>query len=373
MEITQHSIEPWLVEYVDAPYNLAESGMVDQTLGELLALDRNGDDGWRNISLINNPPTGTDRLRAAIASSYGTGVEPHEIVVTTGASEALLLILATAFRQGDNIVVPAPAFPTFVGLPPYLGYEVRRWHFRSDKGFRPDLNELVDLVDSRTSFVVVNTPHNPTGIKFLESELKDIADIAAQVGARVLIDEHYRYLTYSGVEPEKSFGDRLPNAVAVGSMIKCFGCVGLRLGWLIADSETRRQCIDLKDYVTHSLSPVSDYLGSVVLENVGELSRKYSGWVQQNLGELTDLMKGSSDVLAWQPPEGGLACFPWMSDGSTGREFAEFLVADYGVSVLPGDTLGYPRHFRLGLGLEPETFRGAMAQIDRAIEQWKSR
>lgn len=363
MEIALHEIEPWLIKYQFAPYNLAESGMVNQTVGELLSTAGGSLEELSKLSFANADTHGSRELREAIAAVY-QGVDPDDLLVTTGTSEGLLLYYLVRQRPGANVVVPTPAFQSLPELPHYLGYELRTLPLRKEDGFRPDLAKLEKLVDDHTTTIVVNNPQNPTGILFTEAELAKIRAIAKKHGAEILADEHYRFVPYGKDELVPSIYRKGEGVVEVGSMIKCFGCVGLRVGWIIADKALIAACRNLKDYTTHTVSPVSDYLATVALRGWRKVMPRYRQWAVKNVAAFSDFMGRHSNLLGWTPPEAGLVSFPYLKDPSlTSSEFSLKLVEKTGVFVLPGETFGSPGHFRVGFGLEP-------AQFAKALELW---
>lgn len=364
MEIALHKIEPWLIRHQFARFNLAESGMVNQTVGELMDAVGMTDAELRAVSLANSDTRGMEALRVAVAELY-PGISPDDILITTGTSEALLLYYQVRARANANVVVPVPAFQSLDELPRYLGYEVRTVGLRSGDRFRPRLDELLAAIDRNTTTVVLNTPQNPTGIVFTPDEVQQIAARARQMGAEVLADEHYRFMPFDGAELLPSIVRPADAIVGVGSMIKCFGCVGLRIGWLIGPQPLLDACRDLKDYTTHTVCALNELLATRALTGFRPLMKQYRGWVQHNVDAFGRFIDRHSEILGWVRPEAGLVCFPWFKDPTLDvQRFAERLVEKTEVVVLPGHTFGYPSHFRLGFGLKPEDFSTALERFD---------
>src|SRR6266545_242570 len=104
---------------------------------------------------------GIEALREAIGERYNTSAD--DVIVVTGASEAILLVFFNAAVPGANVVLPAPCFPAIAAIPRALGLDVRSYQLRPENDWAIDLDEVSDLVDSRTTVVFLNSPHNPTG------------------------------------------------------------------------------------------------------------------------------------------------------------------------------------------------------------------
>ncbi|WP_232700004.1 aminotransferase class I/II-fold pyridoxal phosphate-dependent enzyme [Brevibacillus daliensis] len=95
--------------------------------------------------------------------------------------------------------------------------------------------------------------HNPTGQTLTDAEMEEIIKLADQYGFEILADEHYRFIPYGDEELIPSLYGKSKHVVAMGSMIKCLACVGLRVGWVVADKELIDQIRDFKDYTTHTI------------------------------------------------------------------------------------------------------------------------
>ena len=367
MNIALHLMEPWLIEHQNAPYNLAESGVSDQTVGHLLKATGHVPEELLNLSLRNNDTRGSAELRRAIAAVYEF-LDPDSILVTTGTSEALFIYFHVRFEPGANVVVPFPAFQSLYEVPRHLGYEVRLLPLRLKDGFRPDLRELAALVDDKTKAIVINNPHNPTGVEFSDDELEAIIEIARKHGTEILADEHYRFLPHDDRSLIPSLYGRAPNVVAVGSMIKCFGCVGLRVGWLLGPHELISDCRDFKDYTTHTLCSVNDFLACSALVKWKKIVPKFKSWILENVSQFRGLVCDHREFLDWIEPEAGVVALPFFKDELVcSKRFTASLVEQTGVSLLPGDAFEMPGHFRLGLGVAPESFSLAMGKLSAFI------
>jgi aspartate/methionine/tyrosine aminotransferase len=172
------------------------------------------------------------------------------------------------------------------------------------------------------------------------------------------------------VELIPSIYGQVPNVIATGSMIKCFGCVGLRVGWLLGPGPFIDACRNLKDYTTHTLCAMVELLALRTLQARGVLARRYTEWARANVAAFGALVARHSHVLAWTPPQAGLVAFPrLLTSDIAASDFCVDLFEHTGVFVLPGGTFGRPRHFRVGFGLSPEDFGVAMERCDRYLSE----
>ena len=369
MEIKLFKMESWLRDNQFIEFNLGQSGIEDVTVGELLKTLNVSIEDLSNLSLRDNDTLGTVCLRKIIASFYDN-ISIDNIMVTSGSSEALLVYFMVKYRPGSNIVVLAPAFQSLSDMPEYLGYEVRKLNLRKENDFRIDMNELKSSIDENTKILVLNNPHNPTGMRLTVEEIKQIKKILVGTNVEVLADEHYRFLPHTDEKVIPSLTSYFDKASAVGSMIKCFGCVGIRVGWLISDHKTIESCRDLKDYTTHTICSINDYLSQEILQKSDELSSKYKGWILENKKYFQSFVNKNNTIINWIPPEAGIVAFPYFLETNIKtQEVLADLIKEKNVFLLPGETFDMPNHFRLCLGKEPEYFRKAMEKFQEYIDE----
>jgi len=361
-------MEPWLIEFQRVRYNLAESGVADDSLDQVFTRVGRDPKDLLTLSLGNGDTRGSVELRKSIAALYDN-VEPDSVLVTTGVSEALLIYFHMRYRPGANVVVPWPAFQSLYELPRYLGYEVRFLRLRREAGFRPDPEELARLVDDHTTAIVVNNPHNPTGVLLTKDEISSIIGIAERHSAEILADEHYRFIPYDGDGLVPSLYGRSHAVIGVGSVIKCAGCVGLRVGWMLGEGEFLRQCRDFKDYTTHTISPLSDYIANVVLADWRTATRKYRSWILENIAVFRAMAAANANAVEWIEPQAGIVAFPFLKNhGGVTERFARLLAENEGVSILPGEVFQMPGHFRIGFGIAPDLYKAAIARLEKHLQ-----
>ncbi len=183
------------------------------------------------------PAHGIPELRHAIAAHqqrfYGISIDPDtEVVVTTGASEALMATFLSLIDVGDEVVVFEPWFDIYTAGISLAGGR-RIGVPMSGPDMRPDIDALRAAVTPRTRMIVVNSPHNPTGIVFTRDELHAIADIAIANDCLVLADEAYEHLWFDDHHhvPISTLPGMFERTVTIGSGGKSFSFTGWKVGW----------------------------------------------------------------------------------------------------------------------------------------------
>ena len=360
-------MEDWLASYKDTcRFNLGESGMPDMSVGELLEKCGKSPDSLAGIILKDHDTRGTERLREAITASYTNNntnsVTFDNVTVTTGTSEALFILFSLFMENRSSVVAPKPSFQALYDVPKALGAEMRCYYLDYESGFTPDPDEVCSLIDDSTGIVVINTPHNPSGVIIPEDTAEAIINRAAFHGATVLADEHYRFLPLGGDRPLQTLARPHENVIATGSVTKCFGLIGLRVGWIAASEELIDEIRDFRDYLTHTLSPVSDYLAALALENAQAIIDPALDTLRHNVSALNNMVEKTSG-LSLVKPDGGVVAFPRFDYTVSSGEFAEKLIKEHSVFVLPGSSFEVDNHFRINLGQDHALFCKALEHI----------
>jgi len=329
------------------------------TLRELLALS--ADDQLEDlldarISYTNS--IGTPALRAAIAQLEV--VEPDEVQVVTGASEALLILFFLAAEPGANVLLPNPGFPANAGLAEAFGIEIRYYRLRAENQFRVDFDEIRRLTDRNTRMLLVNSPHNPTGAVLTDDELESLHDFCAERNIPFVSDQVY-HPVYHG--PEMRSAARLPHATVISDFSKALCLSGLRVGWMIEhDAKRRERYHNARNHFTITSSMLSERLAAFALTNREKIYARARHVAQTNLAILDGFFAQQQERMQWVRPRGGMTVFPWLVDGADTRDFCRGL-AGRGVLIVPGDCFGQPAHFRLGFAASGNQFPQAMERF----------
>jgi len=179
-------MERWMSKYEqEVEFNLSESGVHPILLSELLSDNPNNID--QLLATVLNYPyvNGIPELRENIAVLYD-GATVNNILVTTGAIEANYNAIHTLLNIGDEIVIMLPNYMQIWGIAKNFDFKLKTFHLREENGWKPDLDELNEIVSRNTKLIAVCNPNNPTGYILAENEMKAIIDIAEQARAWIL-------------------------------------------------------------------------------------------------------------------------------------------------------------------------------------------
>ena len=350
-----------------APFLLCVSDIEGLTLRELLSLaDEESRMLWDGLSLGYTESTGLPALRAEIATLYET-VTPDDVLTFAGAEEGILVALSSLLESGDHAIVTWPCYQSLEDIPRGAGADVSRWELREANGWMPDLDELRRLIRPNTRLIVVNFPHNPTGVLPDAGRWNGIVAIARECGAWLFSDEVYRGLEYDPAERLPAAVDVYERGLSLGVMSKVWALAGLRIGWIACrDAAARKRMATRKDWTTICSSAPSEVLALMGLRARDRILERNFDIIRGNLLRLDRFFTRHGNRMTWEKPRAGCIAFPRL-EGEPIDAFAARLVEKEGVLLLPGSACGHPgNHFRIGFGRR--NMDEALALLERFMQ-----
>lgn len=354
MEPREFFIEDRLERFrLKAFCNLGESGLSHFLLEEVMGM---GQITWNDLAQIpmnDSPNQGSLVLRQAIADLY-PGVSPEQVLVTTGTGEALYLAFHVALPPKAKVALVWPAFQALYEIPKMLGAEIIR--VPHEKAFLASTWKDMDA-----DLYIINHPHNPTGKTFVDSEWDALFTQFREQRKTVLFDEHYRFLPSTGslgrtgVDPKHSF-------YGTGSFTKCFGVTGLRVGWLVAEESFIKRARSFKDYLTHTVSPISERIALALLNSKESFLPQIQNRVRENIRLFDSLWKELPHTKFFTAPEGGLVGWLELENGISSELYADRLFEKTGVFVLPGINFEEEGYLRIGFGEREDKMKEGLSR-----------
>ena len=348
----------WAKLHSSAKFNLATSGMASLPLAEL---------GVKIEQLEIKGPSiyGYEPLLTVIAARYRV---PQECVVSAiGTSLANYLALAAATEPGDEILVELPTYELLLSTARYLGLQVRRFSRREEKDFAVDLEELKKNLRPETRVIVLTNLHNPSGALCPDSVLREIAALARQVNAFVLVDEVYREMLFEA-SPVSAFHIDPERFLITNSLTKAYGLSGLRCGWVLAPPEIAERMWHINDLHGSTFTHPGELLGVIAFQKLPQISARMKSQLDANRKLLSGFLASRSDVDYFWPQYGTIVC-PHLRAGG-GDAFCEMLRNKFETSVVPGKFFECPDRFRIGVGIAPEEVRVALQQLGKALDSY---
>ncbi|MDO8380411.1 aminotransferase class I/II-fold pyridoxal phosphate-dependent enzyme [Phenylobacterium sp.] len=275
-------------------------------------------------------------LRARIArhyqETYGVTVAPERVILTCGASPALVLALASTFNPGDRVALARPGYVAYRNTLKALHLEPVEIACGPESRFQLTAAHLAAL-DPAPAGVIVASPANPTGTIIEAAELEAIAQVCRERGIRIVSDEIYHGLSY--VDPARSMLEFEPDALVVNSFSKYFSMVGWRLGWLLAPERDLSRARAYVGNLFLTAPSLSQHVALAAMDEREELEENVAVYRANRDLLLAALPKLGLTQIA--PPDG--AFYIYADIGHLTRDslaFCKDLLRDTGVATAPG-------------------------------------
>ena len=366
MKLAPFKLERYFAQYeFSTEYLLCGSDCESMSVGELLALEPGAADKFGSQWLGYTESTGGVSVRQAISALYET-IHPDDVLVHTGAEEAIFLFMHAMLGAGDHVIVHWPCYQSLIEVAKSTGCDVSRWIAREESDWSLDPTELRTLLRPNTRAIVINTPHNPTGYLMSAENFEAVSAIAREQGAILFSDEVYRESEYDPMHRLTAACDLGDHAVSLGVTSKTYGLAGLRVGWIATHNrQVYERMAALKDYTTICNSAASEFLATIALRNRGQLVERNLSIIRNNLLTISSFLDRQPDRFRWVSPRAGSMAFPRYL-GESVDSFCDKLVREAGVLLLPGSVYDeHENHFRLGLGRK--TLPQALARLEEFL------
>jgi aspartate aminotransferase len=353
----------------DTPAHIADAGV---------AAIRAGHTRYTNVE-------GTNDLRDAIIGKFrrdnGLDYARNQILVSSGAKQTVFNLCCALLDAGDEAIIPAPywvSYPDMVlladGTPVPVAADM-------DAGFRITPAQLEAAITQRTRLFILNSPSNPTGAAYSRAELEGFGTILAKHPDVIIgTDDMYEHIWW-GPEPFCSFATANPGlygrTVTINGCSKSYAMTGWRIGYCGGPAELIAAMATIQGQSTSNASSISQQAATVALNAPQDCVR-----------EMNVAFRARHDlVVAGLNSLPGVRCLPgWgsfyafanveqamrMVDTADDNAFAEFLINEAGVAVVPGSAFGAPGHFRLSFAASIETLEDALGRMRRVLSRAKA-
>lgn len=290
--------------------------------------------------------SGVQELREAVADkvskSNNINVTADNIMITFGAGQALMSSMQSIMDIDDEILIPDPCFPNYVGYAQLAGLRpVMVNTFEKDK-FHIKAEEIEKSITAKTKALLLNSPSNPTGAVLSKEELEEIAEVVKKHNLIVISDEPYETILYDDKQHYSiaSFPGMFEKVITVNSFSKTYAMTGWRVGYAVAPENIVVSMTKLQESLTSSVTTFAQYGALEALKgsqkSVSTMRKDYEK--RRNL-----LVKGLNEIKGFSciMPEGAFYAFPNIKGtGLSSFELAKKLVEDVQVVTTPGSAFG---------------------------------
>ncbi|MEJ9228406.1 aminotransferase [Peribacillus butanolivorans] len=293
-----------------------------------------------------------------------------QIIVTVGASQALDITLRTILNPGEEVIVVEPCFVAYAPLVTMAGGIPVTVQTSKDDDFKLTPEQLEAAITPKTKAVLICSPNNPTGTQLEQAELVMLADIVKKHDLLVISDEIYAELAYDEVFTSFAAIDgMMERTIVINGFSKGFAMTGWRLGFVCAPKEISEAMLKLHQYAMMCAPTMAQHAALEALrhgmQDVEEMRRSYRR--RRNY-----IVKSFNDIgLDCHKPGGAFYAFPSIEKtGMTSMEFAERLLQEELVAVVPGDVFGESGegHIRCSYASSMEHLQEALKRMERFMK-----
>ncbi len=330
------------------------------------------------IAAINNNFTkytaagGTEELRQAICdrhtTDYGTKYDPKECVVTVGGKHAIFNLTQALLDPGDECVIPVPYWVTYKDVVNYAGAKCVFVEGDEKDGFAVTAETLAKHMTSKTKMLMINSPSNPSGGVLSTEEFAKIHALTVERGIWLLTDECYHRFLYGGTPfSVASLPGAKDNVVVAGSLSKTYAMTGWRMGFVLAPAAVTSGILKLQSHSTSNPTSIAQKAAVEALrgpqESVGLMLAEYKKRRDFVVARLRQI-----PGVAITEPQGAFYAYPNISCAfrkgaiENSMQFADKLLSEAFVAVVPGEAFGTAEHIRI-------SYATSMHELEKGLDR----
>ena len=323
-----------------------------------------------------SPPAGLPAFREVVADwvsrTRRVSVQPDQVSVTPGAKLIIFFAVLACADDGDEVIYPDPGFPIYESVINFAGAKPVPLPLKESVDFRFRIEDLEAIVSDRTRLLIINSPQNPTGGVLTQSDLAMIAELAIKHNFYVLSDEIYSQLVYDGDHQSiLSIDGMQDRTILLDGHSKSYAMTGWRLGYSVSTKLLADQFAKLMVNSNSCTATFTQIAGIEAMQNS-------QGFVNQMRLEFKTrrdfLVRGLNDIegISCIMPSGAFYTFPNVTDiPMTCAEFADYLLTEAGVALLPGSSFGMfgDGYLRMSYASSIDNIQEALIRIDKAVSE----
>lgn len=336
------------------------------------------DDGRTAYTSNYGIPALREAIARKLARDNNIRIDPdRQVIVTVGANEAVLMIMLGLLNPGDEVLVPDPSWLHYRYCATLAGAKVVPLPLVASNHYLPDPDDAARLVGPRTRMLIVNSPHNPTGMVLPEYLMKQLAELAERHNLILVSDEIYEKIIYGGsrhISPG-AWDWVAHRTVTVNGFSKAYAMTGWRLGYVVASPEITDILVRVHQYTTVCATSFAQEAAVSALNGpqtcVEDMVADFNLRRQVLLEALAEL-----PTVQLATPNGGFYAFPRIAETKmSSLAFAEALLEETGVAVVPGLDFGEfgEGHVRLSYACHTAVLKEGLDELGRFLRERAAR
>lgn len=330
---------------------------------------------------------GTPELKRAVQHKFkvenNLEYKLDEIIVSAGAKQVIFNLMLATLNTEDEVIIPIPYWVSYSDIVSLAGGRAVHIHSSIENNFKITIKQLESAITSKTRWLLLNSPNNPTGAIYSEKELQSIATFLSHhdnihimcddIYEHIIFDNH-RFYTLASVAPQ--LRDRI---FTVNGVSKAYAMTGWRIGYGAGHQDIIKAMTKIQSHSTSNPCSISQAAAVAALTGPQELIQVNARILQDKRDLAFDILS-NIDGLTCSKPAGAfylfVGCHKLLGKKSPGGmqinssgDLAYYLLNEVGISVVPGEAFGISGYFRVSYSLDKEQLRNACLLIKSACEQ----
>lgn len=336
----------------------------------------------QNRSIGYTASSGIIELKEAICKKFkddnNIDYSPENIVVSNGAKHSLFNTIQALLNPGDEVIIPSPYWVSYVELVKMAGGIPVILETQEETGFQIEIEKLRSLVTNKTKAIMINTPNNPTGAVYSDDVLKAVAQLAIEKDLYIISDEIYEVLLYE--DTHKSIVTLVPEVkdrtIIINGVSKAYAMTGWRIGYLACSKELAKTITNIQSHATSNPNTIAQYASVKALEmdktvvmDMVDTFKSRRDFMYQAINDIPKLSckkpKGAFYIMINIKELLGTEIQGRMINSSL--DFADFLLDEALVAVVPGIGFGVDEFIRVSYATDMDTIKEGLTRINDAI------
>jgi aspartate aminotransferase len=325
-----------------------------------------------------------EAIRVKLKRDSNLDYEPAEILASAGGKQAEANVIAALFDEGDEVIIPTPAWVSFVAMVNLSGAEAKLIRCPEDQGFLLDPDRLRAAITPRTRGIMLNSPSNPTGAVYSTEQLSSLARILLDAGIWVMSDDVYEHIVYDGAVPPHIFQiePRLKaHGIVFNSLSKAYAMTGWRIGFAAGSREAIAAANRLQGQNSGNPNSITQVAAIEALTGPQEDIHAMMAEFRTRRELVVDRVRRLDGFSLPNFPNGAFYVFPNISaligsslDGfkvTDGNSLAELILNEAHVATVGGNDFDAPEHLRMSYATSIANLNQAFDRIEQLIKHLK--
>ena len=280
-------------------------------------------------------------LRDYYGKRYNRKLTRDNILITSGATEAMYLAISATAAPGRQFIITDPSFLLYAPLIRMNGGEVKFIPTHPENNHQLDPDDVIKAMGERTFALILNSPNNPTGAVYPRSTIETIVEECAYRGIQIYSDEVYDHLIFDDDEYASvlSCAVDLDNVMCISSFSKTYSMAGLRVGWVISSQAAIKSLRRYHMFTTSVANTPSQFAGVAALTGDQQCVRDMVDIYRERRDKIMELIDQTPHLTGYKPG-GAFFSFPNLPPHVDGSDLALRMLKETGVCVVPGDAFG---------------------------------